>query len=59
MGPEFLLYDAEGKALDVLAHVVEAGGLFLIPTLDQPEDDLLEEGEDATTYLQEWLCEVG
>ncbi|MGK9452557.1 hypothetical protein ACSSZE_15065 [Acidithiobacillus caldus] len=40
MGPEFLLYDAEGKAFDVLAHVVEAGGLFLIPALDQPEDDL-------------------
>lgn len=40
MGPEFLLYDAEGKAFDIVAHVVEAGGLFLIPTLDQPEDDL-------------------
>ena len=40
MGPAFFLHDADGKAFDVLAHVVEAGGLFLIHTLDQPEDDL-------------------
>ena len=40
MSPGFLLYDAEGKAFDIVAHVVEAGGLFLIPTLDQPEGDL-------------------
>ena len=40
LGPEFLLHDSNGKAVDVLAHIVQAGGMFLIPTLEQPEDDL-------------------
>ncbi len=40
LGPEFLLQDSQGHTVDVLAHIVQAGGIFLIQTLEQPENDL-------------------
>lgn len=40
LGPAFHLQDSDGNAVDVLAQIVQAGGMFLIPMQEHPEDDL-------------------
>ncbi|MBU2767489.1 hypothetical protein HAP94_15225 [Acidithiobacillus ferrivorans] len=44
-GPAFRLRDHNGNPVDVLMMVIQAGGMYLIPTTDRPDDDL------PTTHL--------
>jgi len=44
-GPAFRLRDHNGDPVDVLMMVIQAGGMYLIPTTDRPDDDL------PTTHL--------
>lgn len=39
-GPEFHLQDLDGDAVDVLMMIIQAGGMYLIPTQERPVDDL-------------------
>ena len=44
-GPAFRLRDHKGDLVDVLMMVIQAGGMYLIPTTDRPDSDL------PTTHL--------
>ena len=39
-GPEFHLPDPDGDPVDVLMMIIQAGGMYLIPTHERPVDDL-------------------
>ncbi|WP_226854492.1 hypothetical protein [Acidithiobacillus ferriphilus] len=39
-GPAFHLRDHKGDLVDVLMMVIQAGGMYLIPTTDRPDSDL-------------------
>ncbi len=39
LGPAFHLQDSDGNTVDVLAQIVQAGGMFLIPMQERPEED--------------------